>query len=214
MNFFDQIISYLEWIADKVPLAYYVLFGSFIEEVLAPIPSPLVMTLAGTLASSQAQPLVALLWLAALGATGKTIGAYVLYFVADKMEDVLVPKFGKFFGITHKDIENIGAKLDGSWKDNFFLFVARAIPVIPSAPVSLACGLIKLNKKTYITSTFAGTYVKDLMYLYLGYAGIGNYKQLTQGFESVEDIGKALLFVIVLAVVVWSYIKRSKLNKS
>jgi membrane protein DedA with SNARE-associated domain len=210
MDILNKVIEYMEEVAHYVPLELYVLLGSFIEEVLAPIPSPLVMTLAGTLANSQNQPLIIIFWLAVLGATGKTLGAWVLYFLADKMEDVFVPRFGKFFGITHKDIENIGAKLDGSWKDNLFLFVARAIPVIPSAPVSLVCGLIKLNKKTYLTSTFAGTYVKDLMYLYLGYASIGNYKQLTQGFESVEDIGKVVLFAVILGVVVWSYIKRSK----
>ncbi|MCS7091963.1 MAG: VTT domain-containing protein [Patescibacteria group bacterium] len=208
MDIFNKIIEYLEQIAHRVPLEIYVLLGSFVEEILAPIPSPLVMTLAGTIANSQDKPLVIIFWLALLGATGKTLGAYVLYFIADKMEDVLVSKFGKFVGITHKEIESIGAKLDGSWKDNVFLFIARALPIIPSAPVSIACGIIKLNQKTYITSTFAGTYVKDLMYLYLGFAGVGNYKQLTQGFESYEDIGKILLFVAVLAVIVWSYVKR------
>ncbi|MCX7928708.1 MAG: VTT domain-containing protein [Patescibacteria group bacterium] len=208
MDIFSKIIEYLEQIAHQVPLEIYVFLGSFFEEILAPIPSPLVMTLAGTIANSQDKPLVIIFWLALLGATGKTLGAYVLYFIADKMEDVLVSKFGKFVGITHKEIESIGAKLDGSWKDNVFLFIARALPIIPSAPVSIACGIIKLNQKTYITSTFAGTYVKDLMYLYLGFAGVGNYKQLTQGFESYEDIGKILLFVAVLAVIVWSYVKR------
>lgn len=210
---FDPILHFLESLGGVLPLELFVILGSFVEEVLAPIPSPVVMVLAGSLASTQNQPIVYLLWLALFGAIGKTIGAWVLYVLADKLEDVFIAKFGRFLGVSHREIENIGKRLNGGWQDNAFVFIARAIPIIPSAPVSIACGVIKLNLKTFLTSTFAGTFVRDLMYLYLGYAGLGNYKQISEGFEGFESIAQILLFAVVGAVIVWAYYSRRKHNK-
>ncbi|MBU0569515.1 VTT domain-containing protein [Patescibacteria group bacterium] len=210
MKIFGDILNFLESNATGLPLELLVVVGSFVEEVIAPIPSPIVMVLAGTLTYAQNQPLWYLSVLALFGALGKTLGAWVLYVVADKLEDVVVGKFGRFLGISHKEVESIGKKLNGGWQDNVFLFIARAIPIIPSAPVSIACGAVKLNKKTFLSSTFAGTFFRNLMYLYLGYAGLGNYKEISQGFERFESIGQLLLLVIITGVIIWAYYKRRK----
>lgn len=214
MSFFDPFIASLESLTKVIPLELFVLAGSFIEEVVAPIPSPFVMVLAGSLAGAQGHPFVYLLLLALLGAVGKTIGAWILYVVADKLEDVVIAKFGRFLGVTHKEIESIGKKLNGGWQDNVFLLIARAIPVLPSAPISIACGIIKINIKTYLTSTFAGTFLRNMMYLYLGYAGLDNYKHITEGFEGVESLGQIALFGVIAAVVGWAYYKRRKAGHS
>lgn len=214
MKFLDPVIHYLETLAPTIPIELFVLLGSFVEEVLAPIPSPIVMTLAGSILEAQNRPLIAISWLALFGATGKTAGAWILYYLADKMEDLVVGKLGKFLGVTHKDIESIGSRLTGGWKDFLFLFAARALPIIPSAPVSLGSGVIKVKRSTYLLSTFTGTYVRDLMYLYLGYAGLGNYKEISQGLEGIEDMGQIALLIVIAAVVVWAYWRRHKNSSS
>ena len=84
MNFLQGVLVYLENISTKVPLEIFTFFGAMGEEIIAPIPSPLVMTLAGSIASSQNKTFVFLLWLALLGALGKTIGAYVIYVFFNK----------------------------------------------------------------------------------------------------------------------------------
>lgn len=210
MKIFDDLLAFLESIAVYLPLEIFVTIGSFVEEVVAPIPSPVMMVLAGSMAEAQNQTLWYLAWLAVFGSFGKTLGAWVLYVVADKLEDVIMGKFGRFFGITHKEIESIGKKLNGGWHDNVFLFITRAMPIIPSAPVSIACGIIKLNQKTYLSSTFGGTFLRNLMYLYLGYAGLENYKEISKGLEEFESYGQLLLLIVVAAVVVWAYYKRGK----
>ncbi|QQS38548.1 VTT domain-containing protein [Candidatus Woesebacteria bacterium] len=213
MSIFSSLIVLLETFSHKVPLELFTLVGSIIEEVVAPIPSPFVMALAGSLAGAQGQPLWYLGFLSLFGALGKTLGAWVLYIIADKLEDIVIVKIGKFVGVTHKEIENIGKRLNGGWRDNVFLLIARAIPVIPSAPISIACGIIKINRKTFLTSTFIGTYIRNMLYLYLGYAGLGNYKQITSGFEGVESIGQFLLFGIVALIIALSYYKRKHHEK-
>ncbi len=208
MSLFEPIIESVESLATKVPLELYVTVGSFIEEIVAPIPSPVVMVLAGSIAHTQNHSVWFLLWLALFGSVGKTAGALVLYFVADKLEDVVLGKFGKFIGLSHKQVETIGKKFQGGFKDDIFLFIARAIPIIPSAPVSVVAGLIKLNLKTFIVSTLLGTFVRDLMYLYLGFEGLDNYKQVSSGFENAESIGQLILLAVIAGIIVFAYFRR------
>src|SRR3990172_1386506 len=91
------------------PLEVFVLVGSFIEEVIAPIPSPFVMTSAGAIASTLIKGVLYLVALALLGAVGKVAGAWVLYVVSDKAEDfILSSKVGKWIGFSHKEVESLG----------------------------------------------------------------------------------------------------------
>jgi membrane protein DedA with SNARE-associated domain len=204
----NSLVVYIESFADKVPLELFVMLGSMIEEIIAPIPSPILMTFAGSLAHTKDLPIQVIFWLAMCGAIGKTAGAYVLYVIADKTEDILVGKFGKWIGVSHKEVEGVGKWLNKGWKDNIIIFFARAVPIVPSAPVSLACGLIKLNMRTYLSATLAGTYVRDLLYLYLGYVGLSNYHNLLNGFESAESIVQLVIFGIIATLIGWAYVHR------
>ena len=152
--------------------------GSILEEVLAPIPSPLVMMLAGTIAHARNHPLAYLLLLSILASIGKTLGSWVFYILADKAEDVVLSRFGKILQISHKEVENIGKHFSGGLKDDLVLFVLRALPIVPTSLVSLVCGLIKLDLRTYLRSTFFGYFIRSFIFLYLGYTGIGTYESL------------------------------------
>ena len=214
MNFIQSAINTLESSATKIPLELFVLIGSFVEEVIAPIPSPFIMTVAGSIAKAQEHTLLYLVVLAIFGAIGKTLGAWVLYYAADKAEDIIIGKFGKLLGVTHKEIEGIGKRFNKGWKDIIFLFVARAVPIIPSAPVSIVCGIIKLNIKIYLFSTFLGTCVRNTLFLYVGYVGVSSYEHITGGLDSVESIVQVSLGVVVVCVIIWAYYKRRKISRT
>jgi membrane protein DedA with SNARE-associated domain len=212
-----ELISPLTvWLSDlaiRIPLEGFVLFGSFIEEVIAPIPSPFVMTAAGSIAVGQGRPMIALLWIATLGAVGKVAGSYILYLAADKLEDLLLPRFGRFLGITHAQIERIGKHFSGSWKDILVLTFIRSLPILPSAPVSIACGAIKLRLRTYLIGTTVGTVIRNLFYLYLGYAGLTQSKNLLDGVSSIESIVEILMVIGVACLILWGYGRRKKTLK-
>ena len=214
MNFIQNAVEHLELYATNVPLELFVLLGSFIEEVIAPIPSPFIMTLSGSMAKTQDQTIIYLIILAILGAIGKTLGAWILYFIADKAEDVIIGKYGKFFGVTQKEIESIGKRLNKGWRDNIFIFMARAIPIIPSAPVSVICGLIKLNLKTYLFATFLGTCVRNMLYLYVGFVGVSSYENIIGGIDSAESIIQVIVGIAIVGIIIWAYYKRRKSSKS
>jgi len=210
LQLFHQIEAWLADLSARIPVELFIFFGAFIEEVIAPIPSPLVLTLAGSIAFSQKHALVFLLWLSLVGTVGKTLGAWLVYFIADKLEDVIVGRFGKFIGVAHKDVEGIGKHFKGGWKDYFILFILRALPVIPSAPLSVVCGIIKINLRTYLVATFLGTYVRNLIFLYIGYAGVATYTSLLGGLESIESVVQILVLVGFVGLIVWAYTQRKK----
>ena len=197
MSIITQLTDSLQSVANMVSVDIFVAIGSFVEELIAPIPSPIVMTLAGTIALAQEKPFVFLFWLALIGAIGKTIGCYLLYIIADKLEDVVVGKFGKFFGVSHKEIERLGHHFNGGLRDDIIIFLARAIPIVPTAPVSLICGVIKVRLRTYLVSSFLGTLPRNMFYLYLGYAGLASVESVLGQFENVETVMTILLVLIV-----------------
>ena len=96
--------------ANYLPLELSSFLGGLVEEVIAPIPSPFVMAAVGSAAYAQSKAFIMLAWLALVGSAGKTIGAWFIYFVADKMEDVVIEKFGKFLGVSHEQVEDIRKK--------------------------------------------------------------------------------------------------------
>lgn len=200
-SFIDGFIYYLHQMAQVMPLPLFTFVGAFIEEIIAPIPSPVVMTLAGSLAQSQGQVLYYLVWLALVGAIGKTIGSLILYIVIDKADNWFLAKFGKFLGISAKGVESIGKYFNKGWRDDLLLIVLRALPIIPTAPVSIGCGLIKLNLKTYLRGTFIGVLIRNLIYLYFGYTSVGALNSLNDGLDSMEKIGYGLFALSAVAAI-------------
>lgn len=208
MHITQIFVDFLHSIAAQVPLPLFTVLAAFIEEVIAPIPSPLVMTLSGSLAASQGQPFVYLLFLALIGALSKTIGSLVVYVVSDKAEDVIIDKFGKFLGVSHQDTEGFGKYLNKGKRDDVVLFLLRAVPIIPTAPVSVVCGLLKINIKTYVISTFLGTIIRNMIYLYFGFVSVGALESLNNNLDSLEKYGYLILFFLMFGMVIWFYSKR------
>jgi membrane protein DedA with SNARE-associated domain len=208
MSVFSTFTHQLEAIAQTVPLPWFIFLGAFIEEVIAPIPSPFVMTLGGSIAASQSAPVQYLFVLAAIGAFGKTIGSWLIYLISDKAEDVIIEKFGRILGVSHKEVEGIGKLLNQGVRDDVVLFLLRAIPIMPTAPVSVVSGIVKLRMRTYLVSTFLGLLVRNMFYLYMGFSGVGALHAINADLDSWEKLGYVVLFGIFAALVVWFYLKR------
>lgn len=207
----QPITDWLLSTAQVVPLELFTFFGSFVEELLAPIPSPIVMTVTGSIAEAQEKAFAYLFVLSVIAALGKTLGAIIIYVVADKAEDILVGRFGKLIGVTHEEVEKLGARFSGGWKDFGLLLFLRALPIMSSAVVSICSGVIAVRFSFYVVSTFLGTIIRDFFYLYVGYTGIDALYQLVNGFESVESMiqtGIAVIIVLIIAWIAWRRRKR------
>jgi membrane protein DedA with SNARE-associated domain len=209
---FTPIIEYLHTFSQTVPLPIFVSVGAAIEEIIAPIPSPLVMTLAGSLSAAAGSHWLTLIYLAVIGSLAKTVASYVVYVVSDKAEDLVLGKFGKFLGVTHKEVEKLGSQLSGGWRDDLVMLALRAIPIIPTAPVSIISGLLKIKLPTFFWTTAVGYTIRNYFYLYLGATSIGALESLNEGLGSVEKIGYLIIFLLLVGLAIFFYKQRQDDN--
>jgi membrane protein DedA with SNARE-associated domain len=169
-----------------LPLGAFVVVGSFIEEIIPPIPSPSIMILAGSFAVVQNYSFGGLAFLVLLASLGKTTGALVLYSVTKYAQDYLVGTFGHVFNITQGDIERFGKRFRGGFRDYASLAILRSIPIIPSVILSFGSGVIKLPIRVFLVGTFIGTIVRDTLYLFVGVSGTSTLEAFVHKPATVE----------------------------
>lgn len=211
MQLLDQLMNLLTSISQAVPLPIFVVLGSFIEEAIPPLPASVVLTVTGNMAFSQTQPLLFLLILALISSFIKTLAAWVFYIFADKIEDIVIGKFGKRFGVTHKEVENVSKHFTGNNKDEIIMFLARAIPVLPTLPFSVVAGIIKMPVLPFLVTTFLGLTVRSILYLYVGYFGIAGLQEFLERVNNpITLLFSSLISLLLLIGIVWWYVKNKK----
>ncbi len=203
-----------QWVvnlATQVPLPAFVLVGEVIEELVSPIPSQAVLITAGSIAKTQHFPISGLFLLALIATVAKTAATFLYYILADKMEDRLMPRFGKYIGITHEQVEAIGKRLDrGGIKEVFTLFIIRCLPILPSAPVSAVCGLLKISKKNFLLATIGGNFIRGGLMLLAGYLGSDVLGAFFKGRMNWTTLVITIVLTIIIGVFAWGYWKRYK----
>lgn len=194
--------------------AFGVFLASVIEEVFAPIPSALIMTMSGFIFVPEGISLVSiskLVFIVALpAALGVTLGSYTIYFIARFGGRLVIERFGKYVGLYLSDIEKMEQKMSGTRKDEYMIAIARVMPFVPSVAVSAFCGIIEMNVFKYFYITLAGTFVRGLILGGIGWQ-VGNvyekYAKVIQGLE------KWILLSTILGLLVFVVIKYSKRGK-
>jgi len=210
MQLFAQLMAYLERLANHVPLEVFTFIGTILEEILAPIPSPFVMTITGSIARAQGHVLGYLVVVALIGAAGRVVGTTFLYVLADFAEDLVIGKLGEFLGVSHREVEQIGSRFNGTARDYLTLIILRSIPVMPSSPLSVVCGLVKLNYKVFAIGTAVGSVFRNLFFLWIGFTGLAATESFMEGFESVETIVQVLFVLALIGGFYYYYRKRER----
>ena len=210
MQPFAELMTYLEKLANYVPLEIFTFFGTILEEILAPIPSPFVMTITGSIARAQGQLLGYLLVISLIGALGRVVGTTFLYFLADFAEDIILGRFGEFLGVSHREVERIGSRFNGTARDYLTLILLRSIPVMPSSPLSVVCGLVKLDYKVFAIGTAIGSVFRNLFFLWIGFTGLAATESFMEGLESIETIVQILFVLTLIGGFYYYYRKRER----
>ncbi len=170
----------------------------FLENVFPPIPSEIVLPLAGTLTVSS-DPEVApqfniisvILW-ATLGSfLGAWIWYWVGYLISEDRVRKLLQKIGKFIMITEKDLDTA---LDWFGKyGEWCVFFGRMVPIIRTL-ISVPAGLSKMHWLKFSLFTVAGTMIWNI---FLGFAG----RILGDNYTVIVDfIDKFKIVIIILCV--------------
>lgn len=182
--------------------------GSVIEETFSPIPSFLVLVPAGAALLTQGHTWWYIIVLAIIASAGRTIGAVVVYFLADKIEDLLFRKRRTLFGISHAQVERVGRTMATKRKTSLWgwLFTVNAVPIFPTTPVLLTAGFIKIPLRLFLSATFCGSIFNALFYLFIGYFGLGT----TWLLDSIGVGSNILLISCLVAVTLWFWLRRKR----
>jgi uncharacterized membrane protein YdjX (TVP38/TMEM64 family) len=200
----ETITDFLKNLAEQMPLTVFAFIGSIIDEVIAIVPSPFVPLTVGSLALTRGRSFWFIFVVALTGTIGKTAATLLTYWVADKAEDYLThSKLGKILGVDEDEIEKYGKYFDGTAKDEILMIVLRALPFIPTLPVTVVAGLIKLNIWSFIWTTFVGTYLRFIFYLVIAYEGTRKYQGL---LEVVDATNLIFEITIVLTFLGWLFL--------
>ena len=191
-----------------------VFLASVIEEVIAPIPSALVMMMSGFLfvsGSVSFGSILALIFKVALpAALGVTLGSYVVFFVAKFGGRFVIEKLGKYLGLYWSDIETFKSKLSGTKKDECLIGVARIIPFVPSVAISAFCGILEMNIVKYFVITFIGVFFRGLILGAVGWQAGNVYKKYAERIASLEEWFLISTILVLVVFIVLKYKGRKK----
>lgn len=207
----NEITRFLEHLMSVLPLELFVFIGTCIDEIISPIPAFLVLVPAGIAAHVQNVPWFYLGILALISGIARAASGYVLYLLADKLEDIIFANGRRFFGVSHKEMERYGRKLgkERPVKAWLLLFIMHALPVFPGTLLSLGSGFIKLPFGIFVTSTLFGSAVVAVFFLALGYSGMES-AELMKKLDSTAQIVTVVTVLIITGLLFWQYRRMKK----
>lgn len=195
-----------------------VFIAALIEEMIAPIPSTLIVFTAGLLMTkglSGYAAVSALIFKVILPASaGMTIGSLFPYYVARIGERVAIERFGKYLRIDWSTIEKMQAWIKKSSSDELIIFGTRAIPGIPTMAVSILAGLTRIPVTEYLLYTFLGCIIRTSILASIAWYGGKQYRFIIVYLSASENhlltILTAVLFSMIGAWIVVRYKKSSQ----
>jgi membrane protein DedA with SNARE-associated domain len=118
-----------------------VFIGVMIEQIIVPIPSPLIIMGAGAIlippGISIPNAFLQILWTVVLpGSIASTLGSYIGYTISFYGGKALVVRLQRFLDVDWGQIERLEKRFQGK-KEALSIFLSRAIPVFPISLVSI-----------------------------------------------------------------------------
>jgi membrane protein DedA with SNARE-associated domain len=188
-----------EWITNTMNSLGYLGIGllMFLENLFPPIPSELIMPLAGytaTSPNSQIQVIPAI----AAGVIGTILGAIPWYYagllLGQQRLELLASRYGKWIGISEKDIAK---SVDWFQKHgSTAVLVGRLVPGIRTL-ISIPAGISKMPLLPFFVYSTIGTIGWVTLLTYAGYFLGKNYK-LVEVY--IDPISKVVVFGVLIAI--------------
>ncbi len=186
-----------------------VFIGVMIEQIIVPIPSPLIIMGAGAIlipsGLSIPQAFVQILWTIVLpGTIASTLGSYIGYLISYYGGKALVIRFQRFLRVDWAEIEALERRFRGK-KEAWSIFLARAIPVFPISLVSIFAGLLRIPLRPFTIYTFWGSIFRCFFLGFFGWWMGTTYVKAATHLDSAETIVSMLMLIGMGAVFLYLY---------
>jgi membrane protein DedA with SNARE-associated domain len=176
-----------------------VFIGVMIEQIIVPIPSPLIIMGAGAILIlpdlSIPNAFLQILWVIVLpGSIASTMGSYIGYIISFYGGKALVVRLQRFLDVDWDQIERLERRFQGK-KEALSIFLSRAIPVFPISLVSIFAGLLRIPIKPFTIYTFLGSIFRCFFLGVFGWWIGATYEKAATRLDSVETIVSILMLV-------------------
>lgn len=177
----------------------------FAENLFPPIPSELIMPLAGfTVAQGKMNFGLAIF----AGVLGTILGALPWYYagklVGEQRLKHLADKYGKWITVSSKDIDK-----STRWFNRYgnkAVFIGRLVPGVRTL-ISLPAGISNMPLVPFLLYSTIGTTLWVVFLTGAGYL-LGNKYELVN--EYLDPVSKIVLVILIVAFIVWVVRKRQK----
>ena len=200
-----------EWIINTMNSLGYLGIGllMFAENLFPPIPSELIMPLAGfTVAKGDMNFTLAVL----AGIVGTILGAFPWYYagklVGEERLKGLADKYGKWITVSSQDIDK-ATRWFNRYGNKAVLF-GRLVPGVRTL-ISLPAGISDMPIGSFLIYSTLGTTAWVMLLTFLGYI-LGDNYELVEKY--LDPVSKIVLVVVVVAFVIWVVRKKQKAQRS
>lgn len=182
-----------------------------LETIVAPIPSEVILPMAGWKVSQSAadagilEPLTRLGWniplAVAFATAGSVVGAVVGYGIGAWGGRPILNRWGRYVGIGADDLDRADRWFErwGSWA----VFLGRMVPLVRTF-VSYPAGISRMPMGRFILFSTLGSLPWNLALIYAGFLVGENYPQIEAAIKPYEYVVYAVvLFGIVAIAVRW-----------
>ena len=202
-----------QWLAEWIPnimnqLGYWGIgLLMFLENLFPPIPSELIMPLAGfTVFKGQMDFILVII----AGVVGTILGAFPWYyigkFISEERLEHLADKYGKWISVTSKDI-----KKANNWFNQHggkAVFFCRLVPGVRTL-ISLPAGINNMPLIPFTIYSTLGTTIWVTFLTFLGYK-LGDHYELVDQY--LGPVSKIVLAIIVISFILW--VVRKQMRRS
>ena len=193
-----------------------VFVGVMIEQIIVPIPSPLIIMGAGAIlippGLSIPSAFLQILWIIVLpGTIASTLGSYIGYLISYYGGKALVIRLERFLDVDWNEVENLERRFQGK-KEALSIFLSRAIPVFPISLVSIFAGLLRVPIKSFTLYTFLGSIFRCFLLGFVGWWIGATYEKAATRLDSIETIVSIMMLIGMGVALAYLYHKfrRSK----
>jgi membrane protein DedA with SNARE-associated domain len=188
-----------------------------LETIVAPIPSEVILPMAGWKVSQSAadasvlEPLTGLAWnlplAVAFATAGSVVGALVGYAIGAWGGRPILDRWGRYVGIGAEDLDRADRWFDrwGSWA----VFLGRMVPLVRTF-VSYPAGISRMPMGRFLLYSTLGSLPWNLALITAGFVVGENYPQIEAAIKPYEYVIYAAILVGVAAFVARWYVGKRR----
>jgi membrane protein DedA with SNARE-associated domain len=203
LQFIQSVYSIMQWPGVVALMA--------IESACIPIPSEIIMPLAGWMLVKE-HGLTAIYSLAAgaYGALGCTVGSVVAYVVGIKGGRPFLERYGRYILISRHDLDRADRwfERNGDWA----IFVTRLLPVVRTF-ISLPAGIARMHLVKFLVYTFTGSLIWCTALAYGGFLLGEHWEELRAVMRPFDPLIVAIIIALI-GYYIYRHIRRVRSHSS